>query len=139
MSVFAHKTDKSKFNLGNESDLTGIGDGTPFNAIKKVNEKGDKALDYAHEIIFNTNTLKLDVERVGKTVIFNIFAYNISTGENPLFTVDTSLKPAIFQRAALCSSDGKNVFIYINTDGVLGVYAYEASAIVMGQIVYVIP
>ena len=38
MSVFAHKNDKSKFNLGNESDLTGIGDGTPFNAIKAVSE-----------------------------------------------------------------------------------------------------
>lgn len=39
MSVFAHKADKSKFNLGNESDLTGIGDGTPFNGIKFLNDK----------------------------------------------------------------------------------------------------
>lgn len=38
MSVFAHKADKSKFNLGNESDLTGIGDGTPFNAIKTLKD-----------------------------------------------------------------------------------------------------
>lgn len=37
MSVYAHKDDKGKFNLGNESDLTGIGDGTPFGAIKELN------------------------------------------------------------------------------------------------------
>lgn len=37
MSVFAHKNDKSKFDLGNEADLTGIGDGTPFGAIKEIN------------------------------------------------------------------------------------------------------
>lgn len=40
MSVFAHKTDKSKFTLGNESDLSGIGDGTAFGAIKTLNENG---------------------------------------------------------------------------------------------------
>lgn len=38
MSVFAHKADKSKFNLGNESDLSGIGDGTAFNAIEYLNQ-----------------------------------------------------------------------------------------------------
>ena len=37
MSVFAHKADKGKFNLGNEADLEGIGDGTPFGAIKEIN------------------------------------------------------------------------------------------------------
>lgn len=36
MAVFAHKNDKSKFDLGNEADLTGIGDGTPFGAIKEI-------------------------------------------------------------------------------------------------------
>ena len=37
MNAFAHKDDKSKINLGNESDLTGIGDGTAFGAIKEIN------------------------------------------------------------------------------------------------------
>ena len=36
MNAFAHKDDKSKINLGNESDLTGIGDGTAFGAIKAI-------------------------------------------------------------------------------------------------------
>lgn len=37
MNAFAHKDDKGKINLGNESDLTGIGDGTAFGAIKAIN------------------------------------------------------------------------------------------------------
>ncbi len=37
MSVFAHKSDKGKFDLGNEADLTGIGDETAFGAIKEIN------------------------------------------------------------------------------------------------------
>ena len=36
MNAFAHKDDKSKINLGDESDLTGIGDGTAFGAIKEI-------------------------------------------------------------------------------------------------------
>lgn len=36
MSVFAHKTDKGKFILGNETDLNGIADGTAFNSIKAL-------------------------------------------------------------------------------------------------------
>lgn len=91
---------------------------------------------YVHEVVFNTNTLKIDVERVGKTVIFNIDAYSISQGDNQLFTVATNLKPKIYQRASACSVDGKDAFIYINTDGILGIYSFSASARIIGQITY---
>ena len=36
MSIFSFKSDKGKYNLGNETDLNGIADGTAFNSIKAL-------------------------------------------------------------------------------------------------------
>ena len=36
MSIFAHKDDKGKYNLGNEADITATGASSPFAAIKSL-------------------------------------------------------------------------------------------------------
>ena len=61
MSVFAHKADKSKFNLGNESDLSGIGDGTTFNAIKTLNQTKQTNLSTPIKTFHATGTTKINL------------------------------------------------------------------------------
>lgn len=75
MSVFAHKNDKSKFNLGNESDLTGIGDGTAFGAIKAImsdlSDKQDKATALISEAGSSNKTFRQCLNSLYSTVWAN--------------------------------------------------------------------
>ena len=71
MNAFAHKDDKSNINLGNESDLTGIGDGTAFGAIKAINNdltdlknKGLKT-PLSGTISITTGEVTVDVSSLG--------------------------------------------------------------------------
>lgn len=88
MSAFAHKDDKGKINLGNESDLTGIGDGTAFGAIKAINVS-------LSDII---NPTSVSITSDGSTSYKNIF--------NSLFAlIDTSKVKRTSQLVIETSSD----------------------------------
>lgn len=73
--VFAHKSDKSKFNLGDESDLEGIGDGTAFGAIKYV--KNNSAIIGSMQIFAGSTIpngyLLCDGQAISRTTYSDLF------------------------------------------------------------------
>lgn len=79
MNAFAHKDDKGKINLGNESDLTGIGDGTAFGAIKAIN----------NDLTANNNKFEADYQNGKYGFTINGIFYEIGGGSN-MYNLDYS-------------------------------------------------
>ena len=104
MAVFAHKNDKSKFNLGNESDLSGIGDGTTFNAIKTINgllgnkqNSTDNSLNTSSKTVVGAiNELKSGVDnRYTKAQVDSALGSKQNSTDNSLQTSSKTIVGAI--------------------------------------------